>query len=54
MTATEPRAGPAPEELEKYLRLTHADVARLVLCLLIEDALRRRLSELLPAAASPR
>lgn len=35
---------PAAEELEAYMRLTRAEIARLVLCLLIEEALGRKLA----------
>lgn len=35
---------PPPEELEAYLDLTSEAIARIVLCLLIEEALRERLA----------
>ncbi len=34
----------SPEELAPYLALAAADIARLVLCLIVEDELRRRLA----------
>ena len=49
-TCITPEAGPAPEELDAYMRLSLKDVARLVLCLLIEEELERRMAELLPRA----
>ena len=33
-----------PEELEPYLDISAEDIARLILCLLIEESLRHRLS----------
>ncbi len=44
MAGTEAAAQPPPEELDAYLGLGTEDIARLVLCLLIEEALRRRLA----------
>lgn len=35
---------PTPEELEAYMGLSSQDIARLVLCLLMEEALRSQLS----------
>ena len=37
-------AEPSSDELDAYLHLGAADVARLVLCLLVEEALRDRLA----------
>src|SRR5262249_54072420 len=39
-------AGPSEAELDGYLRLTQEDVARLVLCLLIQEALQSKLADL--------
>jgi hypothetical protein len=36
---------PPPENLDAYLDLSREEIGRLVLCLLIEEALRRRLAE---------
>jgi hypothetical protein len=41
--ATE-RFAPPPDQLEAYLDLTSEEIARLVLCLLIEETLRERLA----------
>jgi hypothetical protein len=42
------RTEPTPEELESYLRLTPSEIVRLVLCLLIGEALQGQVAELLP------
>ena len=39
-----PPLDPPPEELDAYLHMGAEDIARLVLCLLVEEALRRRLA----------
>lgn len=36
--------GPSPEGFEAYLDLTSEEIARIVLCLLIEESLRERLA----------
>ena len=38
------RHQPSVEELEAYMHLTQAEITRLVLCLLIEEALGERLA----------
>ena len=35
---------PTPDELEAFMRLSSQDIARLILCLLIEEALQSQLS----------
>jgi hypothetical protein len=53
MTGREAAVMTPPEELDAYLDLGNDDIARIVLCLLIEEALRGRLAayrpEYLPA-----
>jgi hypothetical protein len=43
MAAKQPVVDVSPEELDAYLDLSNDDIARIVLCLLIEEALRGRL-----------
>jgi hypothetical protein len=45
--ATE-KSDPPPDHLETYLDLTAEEIARIVLCLLIEEALKRRLAAFRP------
>jgi hypothetical protein len=40
---------PSPEELEAYLGLSQEEVARVVLCLLIGEALRGQMADIIPA-----
>jgi hypothetical protein len=47
VTAEKAGAGPTrppPEELEPFMNLRPADVARIVLCLLVEEGLKKRLA----------
>lgn len=39
---------PTPEDLDAYMRMSKAEVVKLVLCLLIEDTLRGRLAAFRP------
>jgi hypothetical protein len=45
------RSGPSPEVLDAYLILNAEDIARLILCLMIEEALLGKLASL-PAPVS--
>ncbi len=44
------RPAPSPEELDAFLQMSKEEIARLVLCLLIEEALKGQLAALLPPA----
>jgi hypothetical protein len=39
---------PTPEQLEAYQRLSEAEVVRLVLCLLVEEAVKKQRDALCP------
>ena len=41
---TRPSGQPTPEELDAYVHLTREEIARLVLCLMIEEALASQLA----------
>jgi hypothetical protein len=44
MTGRQVGVTPPPEKLDAYLDLSNDDVERIVLCLMVEEALRRRLA----------